>query len=308
MVASREIKVLDKGYVRLVEAWGSDQAIVEAARMSTGKGFLGWGTDACKRCGRSQEELIDMGMRGDDCADGGRHEIDIGDRKLLDFLYRNRHDTPFEMAGMIIEVQAPIFLFREWHRHRVPWSYNEASARYAPLPALDYIPDVPRLMLNVSKKCACGAVASWNVDEEGTVCGKNPLPGGEYGPHKWTTKQAGAAEGASVLTDVSANAWLESLGNLYEHAQAVYQNGLDLGVPKELARLAMTVGRNSKMRASANLRGWFHLFGLRMASGAQWEFREYGQACWSIAKELFPRACHLFENVKQNTPDIYFRT
>src|SRR6185295_451000 len=96
--------VLDRGYVRLVDVWGSDRTIIEAARMSTGKGFLGWG-------------------------DEGKP----GDEKLLRFLWENKHATPFEMAGATFEIEAPIFVFREWHRHRTQ-SYNEMSARYTPLP------------------------------------------------------------------------------------------------------------------------------------------------------------------------------
>jgi flavin-dependent thymidylate synthase len=85
----KRIEVLDHGYVELVESWGSEEGIIEAARMSTQKGFLGWGT----------EEVP-------------------GDEKLLRYLWEHQHMTPFEMAGISIEVQAPIFVFREWHRHR----------------------------------------------------------------------------------------------------------------------------------------------------------------------------------------------
>src|SRR3970040_1122777 len=99
------MKVLDYGYVDLIEHWGSDERIIESPRMSTGKG----------------------------CQGGDK------DEKLLRYLYEHKHTTPFEMAGMTIEVQAPIFVFREWHRHRTQ-SYNEMSARYAPLPELDYLP------------------------------------------------------------------------------------------------------------------------------------------------------------------------
>ena len=81
--------VLDHGYVELIETWGSDERIIEAARMSTNKGFQGWGP------------------KGDGSP---------GDEKLLKYLYTHKHMTPFEMAGMTIEVQAPIFVFREWHR------------------------------------------------------------------------------------------------------------------------------------------------------------------------------------------------
>jgi hypothetical protein len=84
------VKILDNGYVELVSTWGSDEGIIEAARMSTGKGFQGWSFD-----------------------DGRERDI-----KLLRYLWEHKHHTPFEMAGMTIEVQAPIFVFREWHRHR----------------------------------------------------------------------------------------------------------------------------------------------------------------------------------------------
>ena len=73
------IPVLDHGYVKLVETWGSDERFIEAARMSTGRGFEGWEKD----------------------------------EKLLAYLYNNNHATPFEMGGMVIEVKAPIFVFRE---------------------------------------------------------------------------------------------------------------------------------------------------------------------------------------------------
>src|SRR5690606_17419484 len=113
------MKVLDHGYVRLVEAWGSDERIIEAARMSTGKGFLGWGP---KEDGKP------------------------GDEKLLRYLWEHKHATPFEMAGLIVEVQAPIFVLREWHRHRTQ-SFNELSARYVPMPDLDYMPTVERVLM-----------------------------------------------------------------------------------------------------------------------------------------------------------------
>ena len=109
-------KILDNGYVQLVDTWGSDISIVEAARMSTNKGFKGWGT-----------------------------EDTPGDEKLLRYLYENQHATPFEMAGMVIEVGAPIFVFREWHRHRTQ-SYNELSARYVPMPNENYLPTMERII------------------------------------------------------------------------------------------------------------------------------------------------------------------
>ena len=143
-------QVLDHGYLRVVEHWGSDQAIIESARMSTDKGFLGWGpVSKCRNCGEpwrddlrvpscpnpSGEPMITAGV-------GSHHfESVSGDEKLLRFLYQNKHSTPFEFAGLIVEVQAPIMVFREWHRHRTQ-SYSELSARYAPLPNVHYQPTV----------------------------------------------------------------------------------------------------------------------------------------------------------------------
>ncbi len=223
--------VLDHGFVSLADSWGSDEAIVEAARMSTGKGFLGWGPK-----------------------DNG----EPGDEKLLRYLWTNRHATPFEMAGMTIEVQAPIFVFREWHRHRTQ-SYNEMSARYVPLPDVNYVPTVERLMIN-SK----------------------------------TNKQAGTIAGASELNAGQAAWFREELAHCYAKAEDLYQQALAAGVPKELARVHLPVGRYSRMRASANLRNWLAFLTLRMDAAAQWEIRQYANAVGAIVADLFPRTWELF--------------
>jgi thymidylate synthase (FAD) len=230
-VLSGTFKLLDHGYVRVVESWGADYRIVEAARMSTGKGFLGWGD-----------------------------EKKSGDEKLLRYLWEHKHATPFEMAGITIEVQAPIFVFREWHRHRTQ-SYNEMSARYAPLPDLNYVPTIERLMMG----------------------------GGHL------TKQAGTISGAEPLTLEGARAFQILLEDSYRSAELLYQNALRDGVPKELARVVLPVGRYSRMRASANLRNWLAFLTLRMAPDAQWEIRQYANAVAGIVHELFPRTYQLFD-------------
>lgn len=225
------IEVLDHGFVRLVETWGSDERIVEAARMSTGKGFLGWGAPDSP-----------------------------GDEKLLRYLWENRHATPFEMAGAVFEVQAPIFVFREWHRHRTQ-SYNEMSARYAPLPDVNYVPTVERLMAG----------------------------GGHL------TKQAGTVRGAAAITDRTAELHVERLRRSYAAAESLYQDALAAGVPKELARIHLPVGRYSRMRASAVLRNWLAFLTLRMAPSAQWEIRQYASAVHDLLADRFPRALALFD-------------
>lgn len=260
-------KILDHGYMKLIETWGSDERIVEAARMSTGRGFVSW--DSYQRCRRC-DEVKDAhdGWAPNSClsAQGAPHDwadFPRGDLGLLSYLMNNRHETPFEMAGMIIEVQAPIMVFREWHRHRTQW-YNEMSARYAPLPAVDYMPTVERCLM---------------------VNGSN--------------KQAGAVAGSDVLTHESALEWLEELAGAYEHSERVYQSGLRRGIPKELARLPVTVGRYSRMRAGTNLRNWLAFLTLRSDSvlsgaAAQWEIRQFANEVAALVKNHFPRTYDLF--------------
>lgn len=253
----KTIEVLDHGYVKFIESWGSDERIIEAARMSTNKGFLGWGP-LCKHCGMSRDDY-DASTDGYICTKGLEHEWDKGDEKLLAFLYNNKHSTPFEMAGLIIEVQAPIFVFREWHRHRTQ-SYNELSARYTPLPDLNYVPSIERLMMNSNG----------------------------------TNKQAGTIAGADVLTLEEAQAYQIALRLQYKNDQDFYEKVLQSGVPKELARIHLPVGRYSRMRASANLRNWLQFLTLRMDSKAQWEIQSYARIVGDIIKELHPRTWELF--------------
>jgi thymidylate synthase (FAD) len=244
------VKLLDHGYLNVVEHWGSDERIIEEARQSTGRGFLGWGpihNDYCKdnAPGRAQACV---------CGKGGP-----GDEKLLRFLWENKHSTPFEFAGATIEVQAPIFVFREWHRHRTQ-SYAEMSARYTPLPDLNYIPTVERLMVN-SK----------------------------------TNKQAGTIKGAEDLTVDSAESFRADLEGRYAEAEQCYQDALLSGIPKELARIVLPVGRYSRMGATANLRNWLAFLTLRQALGAQWEIRQYANALHDELEKVFPRTLALFD-------------
>ncbi len=223
------IPLLDYGYVKFIESWGSDERIVEAARMSTGRGFLGWGTPE-----------------------------NPGDEKLLKYLWDHKHASPFEMAGLIIEVQAPIFVFREWVRHRSQ-SFNEMSARYTPLPDMNYIPSLQRLMMNA-----------------GT-----------------SNKQAGTIKGAAVLTRIQAEWYQQELASQYGKDQWLYEQALERGIPKELARIHLPVGRYSRMRASANLRNWLAFLTLRRADDAQWEIRVYADAVGSMIQQAFPRTWEL---------------
>lgn len=110
---NQEIKLLDHGHCRLVDSMGSDLSIVRSARVSY---------DAEWRAGEDEGK----------------------DSKLIHYLMKNRHTSPFESVQFTFEVKAPIFVFRQWHRHRT-WAFNEISARYAELPEEFYVPAVDKI-------------------------------------------------------------------------------------------------------------------------------------------------------------------
>lgn len=159
------VKVLDHGFVKLVDHMGTDESIIEAARMSTDKGFERWDLgDFCRKCGlKPEDESSDFKVTRSKC----EHvwEAVTGDAKLLGFLYKNHHATPFEMCELVIEVQAPILVFREWHRHRTQ-SYNEMSARYIQMPDLHYIPENIRMQSKTNKQ---GGEGELDKDKQGLI-------------------------------------------------------------------------------------------------------------------------------------------
>lgn len=218
--------LLDHGYVRYIPEgkWGSDEQIVESARMSTQKGFQGWGTAE-----------------------------KAGDEKLLAYLWNHRHSTPFEFAGATFEICAPILVFREWHRHRTQW-YSEASARYGPLPDVNYMPTRERIIEGA--KAAVG------------------------------NRQA---QGTTPLLVEAIDDWLKAVDAAYAGIEQTYQTGLAIGIPKEVARVVLPVGRYSTMRAGTNLRNWLHFLDLRQHPTAQWEIRQYADAVHEFLVREFPR-------------------
>jgi thymidylate synthase (FAD) len=249
-----EIPVLDRGYVKLIEVSGPEQRIIEAARMSTDKGFIQWDDQKhYDTCPDVQEPL----RPHPGCRYCGGFS---GDMRLLKFLYKYHHMTPFEMVDAVIEVQAPIFVFREWHRHRTQ-SYNELSARYTPLPDFNYMPTIERCMANST-----------------------------------TNKQASRAASAGDVSEKVALDWLLDLESLYKKIEDHYQYGLNIGIPKEVARVGIPVGRYSRMRAKADLRCWLSFLTLRSDKnpGAQWEIRQYANVVAEILAAKFPRTMEIY--------------
>lgn len=228
--------VLDHGYVEYVEHMGSDERIIEAARMSTGGGFVSW----------------------DPYEDHPK-----GDQGLLSYLWKKRHSTPFEMCSLVIEVKAPILVYRQWHRHRT-LSYNEESARYKALEDCNYVPSIERMMMSNAN--------SKNKQQRGTTDGG--------------------------LTIHKAKAFRHKLRSMYAAQEGLYREMLAQGVSRELARTHLPVGRYSTMRVSGNLLNWLKFLNLRLDSHAQWEIRQYALAVEKIIKGLYPRTWALFNETR----------
>jgi thymidylate synthase (FAD) len=130
-----------------------------------------------------------------------------------------------------------------------------------PLPDFNYVPTIERLMLG----------------------------GGRL------NKQAQRQDGASQLTEENAARYQRLLLEMYFKQEDLYITALVLGVPKELARVHIGVGRYSVMRASANLLNWLRFLGLRLHEDAQWEIRQYAHAVGDMIADRFPRTWELFE-------------
>lgn len=194
--------------------------------MSTNKGFLGWGTPEHPK-----------------------------DEKLLKYLWTHRHTSPFEQAGLTVEVQAPIMVFREWHRHRTQ-SYNEMSGRYTVLPDLFYLPSLQR------------------VQKQSLV-----------------NKQGSSGE---VDVGVKVE-FLRRVQEDQKRVRETYEWALAQGIAKEVARVNTPISQYSRMRASANLLNWLRFVGLRVTPEAQYEIRQYAEAVGHCINDCFPRTWALFQ-------------
>jgi thymidylate synthase (FAD) len=250
--------VLDHGYVKFIGSMGDDTEIVEAARMSTGRGFVGW--KPYRRC-----ELCDYvdGPKLPECParPGGHRWKDFprGDMGFLEYMYSNQHMTPFEMCSLAIEVKAPIFVFREWHRHRTQ-KFNEFSARYAQMPNEHYLPALERIVKQ-SK----------------------------------TNKQASSSDPIDAAV---AGHMLDALEREQESLYENYDYLIREGVANEIARINTPVSRYSKMRAKTDLRNWLGFLLLRKQSNhskPQWEISQYANVVGDIIQKLWPRTYELFE-------------
>lgn len=224
------ISVLDHGFVRLVDFMGSDLSIVRNARVSH---------DAPWR------------------AEEG--EAEGSDAKLINYLWRNRHTSPFEACEISFEVQAPIFIFRQWHRHRT-WSYNELSARYAEMPELFYVPHPA----HIGTQSDADHQARDMPEDDGTFYMDDYIQG-------------------KLMHDHNTAAFV------------LYRELLEAKMPRELARSVLPVATYSRMFAKTDLMNLFRFLELRLSEHAQYEIRVYAEAMFQMAKQLFPIACGAFQ-------------
>ena len=207
--------MLDHGFVRLDGAMADDLSVVNSARVSFG---------------RRVTELGD--------ADAG----------LIRFLMRERHGTPFEHNSFRFHVRCPLFVAREWFRHRVG-SFNEFSMRYARATDEFYVPEPEDVRTQVGKP---GAYSFEPVDDE-------------------------LAEQAR-----------EQLRDVYEHAYATYERLVEAGVARELARAALPVGAYTEFYWTVNARSLMNFVSLRTAETAQREIRRYADAVEAFLAERMP--------------------
>lgn len=227
--------------VDLVDVMGTDASFVAAARVSV--------------VGAEAEQFEN--------ADPAEHA------GLIKYLVTHRHGTPFEHAVLTFRVEAPIFVFREWHRHRVE-SFNEQSGRYSVLEPVFHIPDRDRPLVNA-----------------GTSARPKMVPGDALQYERQCRRMRMS----------------------YHYAYNDYLASLDDGVAKEVAREILPVGIYSTMYATANVRAWLHFLSLRTSnqdatfvSYPQYEIEQAAKQVEAIVADHFPLTYSAFADNGRVSP------
>lgn len=229
-----KIECLDHGFVRLVDVMPrvvedddiptGDHAIVRAARVSYGKGT------------KTVNE----------------------DRGLIRYLMRHLHTTPFEMVEVSFHCKMPIFVARQWIRHRTA-SVNEYSGRYSIMSPDFYVPEIERIQ-NQSK-----------------------------------TNNQGTAEDGSLSLSTQIIIQNKMIAE-QQSAQDHYENYISADVARELARNNLPVSNYTEWYWKIDLKNLFHFLSLRLDSHAQYEIRVFAEAIYEFIKPMFPFACEAFED------------
>jgi len=223
---NKHIAVLDKGFVKYIDHMGSDQRIVETARVS----YASTSKGAEK------------------------------DKKLLNFLYKERHTSPFESCMISFNIKLPLFVQGQMVRHRTQ-KLNQVSARYTEMPDEFYFPESLRKQDSVNKQ--------GSVDD------------GYFNPF------VGYNESAT-----------QSIKDVCTHAYSTYKAMVDAGVAREMARMVLPQNLYTEIRTTWDLHNLMHFLTLRMDHHAQKEVQEYANAMYEITKELFPQTIGAFDRYK----------
>jgi thymidylate synthase (FAD) len=227
-ILGKEYKCLDKGFVRLIDYMGDDAAIVQAARVSYGKGT------------KSLNE----------------------DRGLIRYLMRHRHTSPFEMVEFKFHVKLPIFVARQWIRHRTA-NVNEYSGRYSEMKNEFYIPELEQLRPQST------------MNKQGRE--DQPLEG---------------AKAAKIQSDL-----IEKQNMLFDS----YSGYIEDGLARELARINLPLSNYTEWYWKIDLHNLFHFLRLRMDSHAQYEIQVYGEIMAEMVKAICPHAYEAFEDFSLNS-------
>lgn len=223
----KRIDCLDKGFVRLIDVMGDDAAIVQAARVSYGSGT---------------KKVLE-------------------DRGLIRYLLRHAHTTPFEMVEFKFHVKLPIFVARQWIRHRTA-NVNEYSGRYSEMKDEFYTPNPndirPQSVLNKQGRS------------------EETLPDG--------------------MAEQAANAFKAG----QDEAYAQYQEFLEQGIAREIARINLPVSNYTEWYWKIDLHNLFHFLRLRIDSHAQYEIRVFAEAIAELVKPFVPHAWEAFEDYVLN--------
>ncbi|HKI24452.1 MAG TPA: FAD-dependent thymidylate synthase [Gaiellaceae bacterium] len=215
VIAQGSIPVLDHGFVRLDDAMADDLSVVNGARVSFARHKTG---------------------------------MDDSDAGLIRFLMRERHGTPFEHNSFRFHIRAPIFVAREWFRHRVG-SFNEFSMRYAKATDDFYVPEPDDVRSQVGKP----------------------------GAYSFEPVEPGVAETTR-----------EEMRAVYDAAFSAYERLVDLGVARELARSVLPVGAYTEFYWTVNARALMNFLSLRNSETAQREIRRYAAAAEQFLAEKMP--------------------
>ena len=224
-------KFISEITVRPVQQMGGDHMVVAAARVSTS----------------GEEALACASLPADEQAG------------LIRYLMKHRHGTPFEHSALTFFVHAPIFVWREWHRHRIGFSYNEESARYKKLDPVFYVPPRDRPMMKVD---------GW---------------------------KPGRPKFARCEDDDVYDRVVDNLRVAYEHAYRAYEDNLALGIDPGLARDCLPVGIYSSCWVTCNPRSLMNFLSLRThddnaqyVSYPLYEIEEAARTCEEILKQGWP--------------------